>query len=82
MSALIITMYRLNDGVTLEEFASFSRERDQPACRAKPACLKFDVYFGVEGTEGADRMVIEQVQATGRLGRSGMRQRRRPSTNR
>lgn len=64
MTTRIITFYRLNDGVSPEEFAAFSREVDRPACLAKPACLRFDVFTATDATDGLGRYIVEDIDAT------------------
>lgn len=61
----IFTFYRLQPGADVEAFKEFSRNIDQPACRAKPVCQRFEVYIGANGTGDDPRpIVIEDVEAT------------------
>ena len=64
MSERVVTFYKLNDGVSAEEFATFSREVDRPACLAMPACLQFEVFTAAGGTGGFDRYIVEDINVT------------------
>jgi hypothetical protein len=60
----MIVLYDLLPGVSADEFAKWSSEVDQPACRAFAACHGFDVYV-VERQDGSGPryQVIEDIRA-------------------
>ncbi len=58
----VFMTYSLRPETDVEEFKTWSREVDAPACRAKPVCSRFDVYVA-DGGEGAPLpFVIEDIE--------------------
>lgn len=64
MSTRILTFYKLNDGVSADEFLDFSRNVDRPACLAMPACSTFEVFAGAANGDDTERHIIEDITVT------------------
>jgi hypothetical protein len=52
MSTRVFTLYRLNDGVDVEEFKRWSLEVDQPTCHRMESCHRFEVHLITGGSQG------------------------------
>lgn len=60
-SVYAVNLFKLRDGVTAEEFETFSRELDRPTCLALAPVESFEVYFVSDGS-GVD--VVEVMGVT------------------
>ena len=59
----IFVLYNLRDGVTLDEFAKWSREVDQVITPRQNGCHRFEVY-AIEGAEDGEPryQIVEDIE--------------------
>lgn len=60
MSERVFTTYRLKPDADPAAFTQWSRDVDQPACRAKDVCLRFDVFLSRD--QDGPALVVEDVE--------------------
>jgi hypothetical protein len=61
----IFVMYRLKDGVSMEQYKAWSREIDQRITPGQPGMIRFEVY-AIEGAEKGEPFVqvVEDIEVT------------------
>lgn len=63
MSTRVFTLYRLNEGVDIDEFKQWSVSIDQPTCLRMESCRRFEVHLIKEGSsETIPFDVIEDIE--------------------
>src|SRR5262245_45495378 len=57
----VFTFYNLRPDADLEAFRRWSRDVDRPACLAKPACNRFDVFVAEGGNVPQMPLIVEDL---------------------
>ncbi|MBV9607269.1 MAG: hypothetical protein JO027_19290 [Solirubrobacterales bacterium] len=58
----LLLLYRLREGVTIEEYREWSLARDQPGLRETPIVNRFRVFEVVEDSADRPPQIIESIE--------------------
>jgi len=59
----VFVMYRLQPGVSFDEYCDWSRNADQRITPRQPACIRFEVYAIESASDGEARyQIVEEIE--------------------